>query len=87
VKHSGARYFEVQLWRLSDEIHLAVSDSGAGFDSEAATNDRGLGLIGMQERLKLLEGTVSIESQPQRGTTIHACVPLSSGSDSMWAVG
>jgi signal transduction histidine kinase len=71
------RYFEVQLWRLSDEIHLTVSDSGAGFDREAARNDRGLGLIGMQERMKLLEGTVSIESQPLRGTTIHACVPLS----------
>jgi PAS domain S-box-containing protein len=87
VKHSGVRYFEVQLWRLSDEIHLAVSDSGAAFDSEAARNGRRVGLIGMQERLKLLEGTVSIESQLQRGTTIHACVPLSSGSDSMWAVG
>jgi PAS domain S-box-containing protein len=87
VKHSGVRYFEVQLWRLSDEIHLAVSDSGAAFDSEAVRNGRRVGLIGMQERLKLLEGTVSIESQFQRGTTIHACVPLSSGSDSMWAVG
>jgi signal transduction histidine kinase len=87
VKHSGVRYFEVQLWRLSDEIHLAVSDSGAAFDSEAVRNGRRVGLIGMQERLKLLEGTVSIESQLQRGTTIHACVPLSSGSDSMWAVG
>lgn len=87
VKHSGVRYFEVRLWRLSEEIHLTVSDSGAGFDPEAARNDRGFGLIGMQERLKLLEGTVSIESQPQRGTTIHACVPLSSGSDSMRAAG
>jgi signal transduction histidine kinase len=40
----------------------------------------------MEERLKILKGTFSIESQPQCGTTIHARVPLSAGSDSMrWA--
>jgi signal transduction histidine kinase len=69
------------------EIHLAVSDSGAGFDSEVAKENRGLGLISMEERLKLVKGTFSIESQPKRGTTIHARVPLSSGSDSMRAAG
>jgi PAS domain S-box-containing protein len=87
AKHSGARHVEVQLWGDSDEIHLAVSDSGAGFDSEAVKVSRGLGLISMEERLKLVKGTFSIESQPKRGTIIHARVPLSSGSDSMRAAG
>jgi PAS domain S-box-containing protein len=87
AKHSGARRFEVQLWETSDEIHLTVCDSGAGFDIEAAKQSRGLGLISMEERLRLLEGTFSIESQPRRGTTIHARVPLPSGSDSMRAAG
>ena len=87
AKHSGVRHVEVQLWGTSDEIHLAVSDSGAGFDSEAAKEGRGLGLISMEERLKLVNGTLSVESQPKRGTTIHARVPLSSGSDSMRAAG
>jgi PAS domain S-box-containing protein len=87
AKHSGVRHFEVRLWGASDEIHLAVSDSGAGFDSEAAKEGRGLGLISMEERLKLVKGTLSIESQPKRGTTIHARVPLGSGRDSMRAVG
>jgi signal transduction histidine kinase len=86
-KHSGARRFEVQLWGTSGEIHLTVQDFGLGFDSEAAKESRGLGLISMQERVKLVNGTLSIESQPQRGTTIHACVPLSSESDSMRAAG
>jgi signal transduction histidine kinase len=76
VKHSGARRVDVGLWRKSDEIHLAVSDLGVGFDSEAARERRGLGLVSMEERLKLLKGTISIESQPKRGTTIHARVPL-----------
>jgi len=41
----------------------------------------------MEERLKLVKGTFSIESQPERGTTIHARVPLSSVTDSMRAAG
>ncbi len=86
TKHSGVRYFEVELWGTPDEIHLTVSDSGAGFDIDAAKASQGLGLISMEERLKILKGTLSIESQLQRGTTIHARVPFSSGTDSLRAV-
>ena len=87
AKYSGVRHLEVQLWGTSDQIHLTVRDSGVGFDSEAAKESRGLGLISMQERVKLVNGTLSIESQPTRGTTICARVPLSTGSDSMRAAG
>jgi signal transduction histidine kinase len=87
AKHSGVRHFEVRLWGTSDEIHLTIKDSGAGFDRKAANESRGLGLISMEERVKLLKGTLSIESQPKRGTTIHARVPHSSGSDSIRAAG
>jgi PAS domain S-box-containing protein len=87
AKHSGVRYCEVELWGTPDEIHLTVSDSGAGFDIDAAKASRGLGLISMEERLKLLNGNLSIESQLQRGTTIHARVPFSSGEDFLGAVG
>jgi len=87
VKHSGVRRFEARLWGTSGQIDLMVQDSGVGFDSEAAKKSRGLGLISMQERVKLVKGTFSIESQPRRGTTIHARVPLSSGSDSIRAAG
>jgi signal transduction histidine kinase len=77
AKHSGVRRFEVRLCETSDEIHLTVKDSGAGFDREAAKESCGLGLISMEERLKLVKGTLSIDSQPKCGTTIHARVPLS----------
>jgi PAS domain S-box-containing protein len=87
VKHSGAQHFEVRLWGTSDEIHLTVRDSGEGFDRESAKTSRGLGLISMEERLKLVKGTLSIDSQPKRGTTIHACVPFDSGTDSMRVAG
>ena len=87
AKHSGVRHFAVQLWGMSGEIHLTVSDSGAGFDREVAKQSRGLGLISMEERLKLLDGTFSIESQPKRGTTIHARVPLAQESKTIQAAG
>ena len=83
VKYSGVRQFDARLWGTSDEIHLTVSDCGVGFDPETARKAEGLGLNRMQERLKLVKGRLSIESQPKRGTTVHAHVPVSSGTDSM----
>ena len=82
AKHSGVRYFEVRLWGTSDEIHLTVRDSGAGFDREAAKKSRGLGLISMGERLRLVNGTLSIESQPKHGTTVYARVHFNAASGS-----
>jgi len=87
LKHSGVRRFEVRFWGTADEIHLTVRDSGAGFDTEAAKAGRGLGLISMEERLKLLNGSFSIESQLQRGTTIHARVPFTGRSKAMREAG
>ena len=81
AKHSGVRFFEVRSWRALDEIHLTIRDAGVGFDLEATRANRGLGLISMQERLKLLNGTLSIESQLQHGTTIRASVPHRSDTE------
>jgi signal transduction histidine kinase len=80
AKHSGVRQFEVRLWGTPEEIHLTISDSGAGFERDDATASRGLGLISMQERLKLLKGTLSIESRLQHGTTIRASAPVRSNT-------
>jgi PAS domain S-box-containing protein len=75
AKHSGVRDFVVRLRGTPEEIHLTIGDSGIGFDIEATRASRGLGLISMQERVKLLNGTLSVESYLHRGTTIHARVP------------
>jgi signal transduction histidine kinase len=75
VKHSQARHFEVELLGIPGAVSLTIRDSGLGFDSETAMKGRGLGLTSMQERLKLVDGELFIDSQPRRGTTIHARVP------------
>jgi PAS domain S-box-containing protein len=78
VKHSGARRIDVQLEGDSGEIHLIVSESGRGFDTEVAKRGRGLGLTSMQQRVRLVNGTIVIESKPMKGTTIHVRVPFES---------
>jgi PAS domain S-box-containing protein len=77
VKHSGVRSFRVSLDATSDEVKLSVSDSGSGFDFNQAITGQGLGLTSMKERLKLVDGQLSIDSKPGQGTTIHARAPLS----------
>ena len=77
-KHSGAKRIEVQLREDSAEIQLIVSDSGKGFDVVAALEGKGLGLTSMRERVRLVKGTISIESKPTGGTTIRVRVPLES---------
>jgi signal transduction histidine kinase len=79
TKHSGSRRFEVSLIGALNEVNLTVRDSGTGFDPEGAVKGRGLGLISMKERMNLVGGELSIESQPQLGTTIYARVALSPG--------
>ena len=74
-KHCTARRFEVDLFETLDAIHLIVRDSGPGFNTVAAMKGRGLGLISMRERIKLVKGEFSVDSQIKRGTTIHAKVP------------
>jgi len=87
VKHSRGRKFQVRLGCLANQLHLSVSDHGTGFDTKAAMNKGGLGLISMRERVRLMNGTMTIESKLMGGTTIHVCVPVSAEQASTRAVG
>ena len=78
AKHSGVRRIEVQLRKDSGEIHFVISDLGRGFDLETAMQGRGLGLTSIQERVRLVDGMIEIQSTPMGGTTIHVRVPLRS---------
>jgi signal transduction histidine kinase len=69
------------LQETPNEIHLIVADRGKGFDLEVAIRGQGLGLTSMQERVRLLNGSVNIQSKPMAGTTIHVHVPFQSDRD------
>jgi PAS domain S-box-containing protein len=76
VKYSGVSQYIVDLTATEEEIQLAVSDSGRGFDVEPVRGNRGLGLVSMQERIHLVHGRLYVESEPGKGTKIFAVVPL-----------
>jgi PAS domain S-box-containing protein len=76
VKHSAEHSFAVEMRGSDEGLSLKVTDSGIGFDWQDAMNRRGLGLISMRERLRLVNGELSIQSAPGRGTIVHARVPL-----------
>jgi PAS domain S-box-containing protein len=78
VKHSGMKCVDVRLTEHSNQIHLRVSDSGKGFDVQSTMQGKGLGLTSMRERVRLVNGTIAIESKPMGGTTIDVRVPLES---------
>jgi PAS domain S-box-containing protein len=87
IKHSGAQRFGVRLRAVSDEIQLAVSDCGVGFDSQAALSGHGLGLISMRERASLVKGTMSITSKAMGGTEITLRVPIAVNRESRVILG
>jgi PAS domain S-box-containing protein len=76
VKHSGVKRVEVQLREDSKALYLVVRDSGRGFDVEAASLRKGLGLTNMRERVRLVNGTINIDSTPNGGTAIEVRVAL-----------
>jgi len=81
AKHSGAKRIDVQLAGNLGEIRLIVCDLGTGFDFKAPERSRGLGLTSMQERVRLVGGTIAIDSKPQAGTTIDVRVPFDAQLD------
>jgi PAS domain S-box-containing protein len=80
VKHSGAKRVEVKLQEDSESLHLVVRDAGKGFDVQAASRGKRLGLTSMRERIRLVNGKIAIHSKPHGGTTIEARVPFEAAS-------
>jgi two-component system sensor histidine kinase UhpB len=74
ARHSGAERVEARLRRRGDGgVELTVADDGRGFAFDEA--ERGLGIAGMRERALLVGGELTIESRPERGTTVRLTLP------------
>jgi signal transduction histidine kinase len=76
IKHSGAKRATVALTASDGALRLSISDDGKGFDLEAARAAPGLGLVSMQERVRLVHGQIQWRSQPGAGTRVDVRVPL-----------
>lgn len=75
VRHAAANFATLRLRQADGGLSLAVSDDGVGFDRETLEKGMRLGLLSMRERVRLVNGTLDVESAPGHGTAILAWVP------------
>ena len=92
ARHAAARNVEIGLFLDDGNVSVSITDDGIGFDLrelsmdtikeidnedfQFSENTRGLGLLGMQERIELLGGDLEIDTAPSSGTQIHIRVPI-----------
>ncbi len=75
VKHARARTVSILLTRKGSSVAAVIEDDGRGFSQDAYEGE-GIGIVGMRERLALIDGTLSVETAPGAGTALVAEVPL-----------
>ena len=80
VAHGGATEIRVQLSIGTRALELRVKDNGTGFIAEGTRTKIGLGITGMQERIRLVNGNLTLSSHPGQGTEIVATIPLPGAS-------
>jgi signal transduction histidine kinase len=81
ARHAQARRVSVRLELNPEQVRLEVHDDGVGITTASLANVRSLGLLGMRERVRQLNGQLDIHGAPGRGTTVIARLPLSPAPD------
>lgn len=81
AKHAGASQVDVRIERSPAAVILEVTDDGTGFALNAPRKASSLGLMGLRERARLLQGTVDIDTAPGRGTRIRVSIPVPETGD------
>lgn len=76
ARHSGASEAVVRIEQDGPRVAVSVRDNGRGFDVSSVRRAGGLGLLGMEERVKLIGGTLRVNSQPGAGTEVRAEIEL-----------
>jgi signal transduction histidine kinase len=80
VRHSGGSSAVVALGATNDKLLLSVIDSGVGFDADAPTDRASLGLRSMRERVRLVNGQLSVQSKRGEGTRVEVRLPFPSAT-------
>jgi PAS domain S-box-containing protein len=75
LRHANASRLDLLLQQGGGRVKLVIEDDGAGFEPDLPRGEDHIGLIGMKERVDALEGSLTIESSPGKGTTIVVEVP------------
>jgi two-component system sensor histidine kinase DevS len=81
AKHAQAHQAKVNLWTTSERAMLEITDDGLGFDINTLKLSLGHGLANMQTRAHKMGGDIEITSEPGKGTSVLAWIPLSQNGD------
>ena len=77
IAHSAASRSEVRLFQTGDLAQITIADNGRGFEATSrAERDKGLGLVSISERARIIGGTVIFVSNPNQGTRLQATIPM-----------
>ncbi len=76
IKHAKASLAEMNFHFNNHELYITIGDNGKGFDPDKATSERRAGLKNMETRIKILEGSMHINSRAGRGTTLLFTIPF-----------
>ena len=85
AKHAGATEVDIQLFADGAEVTLEIRDNGKGLPEKQTARPDAFGLRGMTERARVHGGWVEFSSQPGKGTTVMAAVPIAAGSEGVTA--
>ena len=87
LRHACAQHVWVEIQRHHNELHLCIRDDGIGFDvlavRERANQGQSLGILGIEERVRLIGGQLSLTSMPAHGTEVRARFPLTPSVSAM----
>lgn len=78
ARYAKAKEIKVIVYEAQGHIHLTIRDNGAGFDADQIEDKPGqhTGITGIKERVRLLSGSINIQSEAGSGTTIHVSLPI-----------
>jgi signal transduction histidine kinase len=79
ARHAQATTVIITVTSQPDALQMTVTDNGVGIPDTKASDPQSLGLLGMQERAAQCGGTLTIEGDPEKGTTVTLCLPIGGG--------
>lgn len=82
MRHSGASSVTIDMKKTSAQLNIEVKDNGVGINENDMKANRSLGILGMRERVSILNGTIKIEGAPGKGTRIKISIPVSELAES-----
>jgi signal transduction histidine kinase len=77
IKHSKSNKISTKIEQVENKLCIEISDNGSGFEMQSQSNNKGIGLISLNQRITMIGGKIKIDSKINKGTTINIAVPLS----------